>query len=49
MTYKVELIDKKDHLLQLEASKSSFKDLFDDILDETKGFKYEITVKILLK
>ena len=25
------------------------KDLFNDFLDETKGFKYEITVKILLK
>ena len=33
----------------IEASKSSIKDLFNDLLDETKGFKYEITVKILLK
>ena len=49
MVYKVELIDKKDPLSQLEASKSSIKDLFNDILDETKGFKYQITVKILLK
>ena len=36
---KLNWLIKKDHLLQLEASKSSFKDLFDDILDETKGFK----------
>ena len=49
MVYKVELIDKKDPLSQLEASKSSIKDLFNDILDETKGFKYQITAKILLK
>ena len=49
MTYKVELIDKKDPLSQLEASKSSIKDLFHDFLDETKGFKYQIIIKILLK
>ena len=45
MTYKVELIDKKDHLSQLEASKPSIKDLFHDLLDETKGFKYQTTIK----
>ena len=49
MPYKVETIDKKDSLAQSEASKSSIKDLFNDLLDETKGFKYQITVKILLK
>ena len=47
MSYKVEIVDKKD--LQLEASKSSIKDLFNDLLNETKGFKYQITVKVLLK
>ena len=45
MSYKVELVEKK----KLEASNSSIKDLFNDLLDETKGFKYQITVKILLK
>ena len=49
MTCKVELIDKKDPLTQLEASKSTIKDLFNDLLDETKCFKYQITVKMLLK
>ena len=49
MSCKVELVEKKDPLIQLEASKSSIKDLFNDLLDETKGFKYQITVKILLK
>ena len=49
MTCKVELIDKKDPLTQLEVSKSTIKDLFNDLLDERKGFKYQITVKILLK
>ena len=37
MSYKVEIIDKKDPLAQLEeASKSSIKDLFNDILREKK-------------
>ena len=49
MLYKVEIIDKKDLLAQLEASKSSIKDLFNDLLDETKGFKYQIIKRILLK
>ena len=35
--------------MQLEASKSSIKDLFSDLLNETKGFKNQITVKVLLK
>ena len=49
MLYKVELIEKKDPTVQLETSKSSIKDLFSDLLNETKGFKYQITVKVLLK
>ena len=48
-SYKVEIVDKKDLIVQLEASKSSIKDLFSNLLNETKGFKYQITVKILLK
>ena len=31
------------------ASKSNIKDLFSDLLNEIKGFEYEITVKVLLK
>ena len=49
MLYKVEIIEKKDPIIQLEASKSSIKDLFSDLLNETKGFKYQITLKVLLK
>ena len=49
MSYEVEIVDKKDLIVQLEASKSSIKDLFNDVLNETKGFKYQITVKVLLK
>ena len=47
--YKIEIIDSKDSLVQLEASKSSIKDLFKDLLDEIKGFKYQITAKVLLR
>ena len=49
MSYKVEIIERKDPIVQLEASKSSIKDLFSDLLNETKGFKYQITIKVLLK
>ena len=38
-SYKLEIIDSKDPLAQLEASKSTF---------EMKGFKYQIIVKVLL-
>ena len=37
--YKVEITEKKDPMKQLEASKSTIKDLFSDLLNETKGFK----------
>ena len=49
MSYKVEIVDKKDLIVQLEASNSSIKNLFIDLLNETRGFKYQITVKVLLK
>ena len=49
MSYKVGIVDQKDLNVQLEASRSSIKDLFNDQLNETKGFKYQVTVKVLLK
>ena len=49
MSYKVEIIEIKDTIVQLEASKSSIKDLLSDLLNETKGFKHHITVKVFLK
>ena len=49
MSYKVEIVEKKDLIVQLEVSKSSIKDLFSNLLNETKDFKYQITVKVLLK
>ena len=45
MSYEVEIVDKKGLIVQLEASKSSIKDFFNDLLNETKAFKYQITVK----
>ena len=33
MWCKVELVEKKDPLIHLEASKSSIKNLFNDLLD----------------
>ena len=47
-SYKIEIIDSIDPLAQLQASKSSIKDLFKDLLDKIKGFKYQIAVKVLL-
>ena len=49
MSYKVEILRKKDPIVELKASKLSIKNLFSDLLKETKGFKYQITVKVLLK
>ena len=50
MSYKVEIVEKKkDPIVQLKASKLSIKNLFSDLLNETKAFKYKITVKVLLK
>ena len=37
-SYKIEIIDSKDPLAQLEASKSSIEDLFKDLSNEIKGF-----------
>ena len=47
-SYKVEVIDSKDPLAQLESSKSSIENSFKDLLNEMKGFKYQITVAVLL-
>ena len=49
MSYKVEIVERKDPILQLETSKSSIKDLFNDLLNEIKGFKDQSSVKVLLK
>ena len=49
MSYKVELVEKLDPITRSETNKSSIKDLFNDLLNGTKGFKYQITLKVKLK
>ena len=49
LSYKVEISEQKVPIVQLEASKSSIKDSISDLLNETKGFKYQIAVKVLLQ
>ena len=49
MSYKVEIIEKKYPIVQLEASKLSIKNLFSDLLNEIKCFRYQITADVLLK
>ena len=49
LSYKVEQVEKKDPLIQSETSKSSIKYLPNDLLDKTKGFKYQIKLKVKFK
>ena len=49
MSFKVQIVERKDPIVQLKASKLSMKIFFSNLLNETKGFKYQITVKVLLK
>ena len=50
MSFKVEIIERKDPISQLEASKSSISNLMlKNLLNETKGFKYQMTLKVKLK
>ena len=49
ISFKVQIIEKKDPINQLEVSKSSIKDLFRDLLNETKHLRYQITLNILSK
>ena len=48
-SYKVEIVERKDPTVQSEASILSTKNLFNNLINEMKGFKYQITVKVLLK
>ena len=40
---------KKDRIEQLEASKPSIKDVFSNLWNEPKDFKYQITLKVTLE
>ena len=47
-SYKIEIVDKRDVVVQLKASKISIVELLKYLLIELKGFKYQITLAILL-
>ena len=47
MPYKVEIVERKDPIVKLKTGKSSIKNLFCNLFNETKGFKYQITMKVL--
>ena len=47
-SYKIEIVDKRDFVVQLKASKISIVQLFKYLLIELKGFKYQITLAALL-
>ena len=44
-SYKVEIVERKDPIIRV----NKVNRVFNDLLNETKGFKYQITVKVLLK
>ena len=48
-TYEVETIDNKSLSGLLFLSKSSIKNIFNDLLREKRGFKYIVETKIILK
>ena len=47
-SYNIEIIDKKDVIVQLKSSEISTKSLFKDLLMEMKGSKYQITLRLVL-
>ena len=48
MSFKVEIIEKRSNCT-IRSGKSGIKDLFNDLLNETKGFQYQIALKVLFK
>ena len=47
-SYKIEIADKRDVIVQLKASKISIVELFKELVIELKGFKYQIPLVVLL-
>ena len=47
-SYKIEIVDKRDVIVQLKTSELSIIELFKNLLNELKGFKYQITLAVLL-
>ena len=48
-SYRVEIVDKKDPMIQLYSSKKRIIELFGELLNEMKGFKYQITLFVTSK
>ena len=48
-SYRVEIVDKKDPIIQLYLNKVCISELFAELLSEMKGFKYQITLFVTLK
>ena len=47
-SYKIEIVDERDVIVQLKSSEIVIKELFKNLLIELKGFKYQITLAVLL-
>ena len=47
-SYKIEIVDRRDVVIQLKSSEVSLKELSKDFLIELKGLKYQITLSDLL-
>ena len=47
-SYKIEIVDKRDVIVQLKTIELVIKELFEDLLVELKGFKCKITLAVLL-
>ena len=47
-SYKIEIVDQKDLIIQLKASEIVIVEFFKDLLVELKSFKYQITLCIFL-
>ena len=48
-SYRVEIVDKKDPMIQLYSSKGCVSKLFGELLIKMKGFKYQLTLFVTLK
>ena len=48
-SYRVEIVDKKDPMIQLCSNKVRITVLFEELLSKMKGFKYQITLFVTLK
>ena len=47
-TYQIEIVDKRDVIVQLKSSEISIKELFKDLLVGLKVFKNQLTLKVWL-